>query len=62
MAFAVGLVGDPVFGPLAHQLAVPEVAGGEDVAAEDKGGAVGGGSGVFGEEGFAAVGDLGGIR
>src|SRR5260370_1284009 len=42
-AVAVGLVLDPVTGPLVEQLAVPEGGGGEIVAAEDEGGTVGGG-------------------
>ena len=53
--FAVGLVFDPVAGPLVHEFAVPEGGSGEVVSAEDEGWAMRGGTG----EGHAALGDLG---
>ena len=55
--FAVGLVFDPVAGPLVEELAVPVGGGGEVVAAEDEGRAMGGGFGVL----AAAFFDGGGV-
>ncbi len=59
---AVSLVGEPVVGPLVHELAVPVGAGGEVVGAEDEGGTVGGAVGFGGEVGLAVVGDGGGVE